>query len=66
MFYLLMLKQDITKKWQIDNNIAIQLKFEVNNNKKYSIKAIQNNIIYEKEFKAGHFSKLYYLILWKS
>lgn len=39
--------------------------FEVSNNKKYEIEAIQNSAIYTKKINR-YLSGLYYLILWKN
>ena len=38
-FYILMLKHNISKKKQVDKNI-IRLNFKVNNSKKYKVEAI--------------------------
>lgn len=60
-FHVLLLKQDITKKRQVDENI-IQLKFEIGNNKKYEVKIIWDNAVYAKKLN-NNLSGLYYLIL---
>ena len=39
--------------------------FEINNNKKYKMEAIQNSAVYVKEVD-GYPWRLYYLIVWKS
>lgn len=59
---MLLLKQDITKKKQVDELIS-QLEFDSNgNNKEYKVEAIWDNAIYTKESE-GHLLKLYYLVL---
>ena len=66
-FYIFLLKLDITSKGQINEEIIEQLKFKVNSNdKEYKVKSIYNNVIYAKEFKIGHASGLYYPVPQKS
>ena len=57
-----MLKQDITKKEQIDKNV---IEFEAGNEKKYKMERIWNNVDYAKELTASYLSSFYYLIFWK-
>lgn len=48
------------------NEIANQIKFNIGNNiyRKYKVEAIQENIIYAKKSKLGHYlSKPHYLVL---
>lgn len=61
---MLLLKQNITRKGQIDKN-AIKLDTS-NDNKKYKVKAIYNKVIYAKKLKSKHLSGLYYLVSWKN
>lgn len=52
----------ITKK-QIDKNNASELNASDNDNKKYKVKAICDNIVYIRESKLDHhLVRLYYLI----
>ena len=44
-----LLKQDITRKKQVNNALPKPKKFEIRDNKKYEIKAIINNTVYGKE-----------------
>lgn len=62
---MLLLKQNITKKQQVNGNVR-QINFNVGNNKdgKYKVKTIRNNIVYVKE-SLGHLLRLYYLVFWK-
>lgn len=55
-----MLKQNITKKKQVHKNIK-QINFDIGNNKKDKVKAIQNSIIYAIKL-VSQFSELDYLI----
>lgn len=60
-FYMLLLKKDITKKEQIDKN-KIKLDASKYNSKKYKFKEISDIIICIKESKLEYLSKFYYLI----
>ena len=64
-----LLKQDIIKKKQLDNQVnqalpklKKNLKFEVGDNKKYEVKTIIASIIYSKQTN-NQIPGLYYLIL---
>lgn len=57
---MLLLKLNITRKKQVKKNI---IKFKVNNNKGYKLKAIFHSAIYVKESVLGYLPGLYYLIL---
>ena len=59
-FYILLLEQDITRKWQVDKN-ATKLNAS-NEGEKYKIDAIQNNIVYARDSKSGHLLGLYFLV----
>lgn len=51
-FHVLLLKQNITQKWQIDqiNNLfKLKIGLETRNNKEYKVKSIVNNVVYGKE-----------------
>ena len=62
-FYILLLKQNITKKKQVDkNNSKLNTS---SNNVKYKRKAIWNNTVYTKESKSDYLQELYYLVFWK-
>ena len=63
-FYLLLLKQNTTKKERVVKKM-IELEFEANNSKEYKVEAIYDSAVYTKEAKA-HLSSLYYLVVWKS
>ena len=57
-----LLKQDTTKKKQINELfLELKLEFDIDNNKKYKIKAIRDKIVYIKEAK-GYLLGLYYLV----
>lgn len=56
---MLLLKQDITKKEQVDEN-AIKLDADDNDSKKNKVEAICNNMIYTKKL-AVYLLGLYYL-----
>ena len=62
-FYVSMLKQNITRKGRI-NEFAEVPEFEPGNNKEYKMKAIQDSAVYAKK-KDRHLLGLYYLISWK-
>ena len=56
---MLLLKQNTTKKGQIDGNNLMKL--DAGNSSKYKVKINCNNIIYAKKL-MGYLLKLYYLI----
>ena len=62
-----LLKQNTTKKEQVDKNVIELAKLDPNDNKsdEYKMKAIYNNAVYIKKSKSGYLSKLYYLVSWK-
>ena len=64
-FYISLLKQEITRIGQIDE-YAIQLEFEVNDNEKHKVKCILNSAIYAKKWEIGYLSRFYYLVFWIS
>lgn len=61
-----MLKQDITRKKQVDK-IMSRLEFDISKGEdnKYKIEAIHNSAVYASKTK-GNLSSQYYLVLWKS
>ena len=59
-FYILLLKQNITKKRQVND---MQLQFEAGNDKKYKFDGIQNSVVYAKVSITSRLSELYYLVL---
>lgn len=60
MFYVLLLKQDITKMRQIDKNA---IKLDANgNNKEYKVKAIWDSAVYLNKLAKDHLLKFYCLI----
>ena len=62
-FYISLLKQDITRKGQVDKKIAEQLKFEASgNNEEYKVEGIRNNAVYARESEPGYLLDLYYLM----
>ena len=61
-FYVSLLKQDITKKGWMDEKVT---KFETGNNKEYEVEGIWDSAVYTKESAASHLQGLYYLIFWK-
>lgn len=62
-----LLKQDITKKGQVNNsNITALLKLDKGDNQEYMFDAICESEIYAKEWDSSHLLGLYYLVLWKS
>ncbi len=66
-FYMSLLKQDTTKKGQVDKMIS-RLEFENDGDgKEYKVEAIRDSVIYAKESDSDHhLSSLYYLVSWKS
>lgn len=61
-FHMSLLKQDITKKRQVDEKVR-QINFEVGNNKEYKIEAIWNSMVYARESDLGYLPRIYYLVL---
>ncbi len=58
---MLLLKQDITKKGQVET--AIEL--DESNSEEYKVEAICNSKVYTKELYNGHLLGFYYLVSWK-
>ena len=48
MFHILLLKQDVTKKWRISKKL---LELDVSNSKEYKVEAIWDSVIYARESK---------------
>lgn len=61
-YNLALLKQDISKKEQVEKAI-IQLKVEADNNEKYKVKSIDENAVYTRKLEGHHLAGFYYLIL---
>lgn len=65
-YQLLLLKQDIIKKRQVNNNNTMtQLELDKKNSKDYKVEAIYNNMVYAKESKRVQLPSLYFLVSWK-
>ena len=60
-FHISLLKQDTTKKGQVND---MQLEFEAGKNKEYKVDGIWNSVVHTKK-SARQLSRLYYLISWK-
>ena len=62
---MLLLKQDIIKKRQVDKVIS-QMEFDNNEdeNREYKVKVICNSTIYIRKLES-YLPDLYYLVLWK-
>ena len=60
-FYVLLLKQNITKKRRVND---MQLEVEAGDNKKYEVDGIWDSAVYTRE-SARQLPMLYYLVLWK-
>ena len=58
-----LLKQDTTRKEQVDENVT-KSKFDAGDNKEYEVEAIKDNGVYVKELE-GHLVDHYYLVAWK-
>ena len=60
-----LLKQDITKKKQVNKKTLLESKkkFEVREDKKYKVKAIINSVMYGKKMANNQIPDLYYLVL---
>lgn len=59
---MLLLKQDNTKKGQVNKSWP---KLDESNSKKNKIEEICNSEVYAKESNSGHLLDLYYLVIWK-
>ena len=55
---MLLLKKNIIKKGQVDENDIIELDISDNNNRKYKVEVIWNSVFYAKEL-AVYLLKLY-------
>ena len=58
-FHMLLLKQNTTRKGQINRNVT---EFKFRDKEKYEVEEIQDSSIYIKKFEANYLSSLYYLI----
>lgn len=61
-FYILLLKQDITRRKQVDKLSELKRELEAGNNKKYEVKIIIDSAVYDKKAN-NQLPGLYYLIL---
>ena len=63
-----LLKQDITKKRQVDNKALLELekKLEVYDDKEYEVKIIIDSVVYGQQVNSNQMPGLYYLVLWKN
>lgn len=61
---MLLLEQDITRKWQVDKNDVVEFDIGDNKSEKYKIEAIRNSAVYARKSK-NHLPGLYYLVTWK-
>ena len=59
-----LLKQNTTKKGQVDDNITELIELDANNNEsgEYKVEAIYNSAVYAKKLESGHLPKLDYLV----
>ena len=57
---MLFLKQDITKKQQVDENMT-ELEFDAGNSEEYKVEAIKDNAVYRKESES-YLPGFYYLV----
>ena len=60
-FHVTLLKQNTTKKGQV-NNTQLNFEFKASDNKKYKIESIRDSAIYAKKL-AEQLPELYYLVL---
>ena len=58
-----LLEQDITRKEQVDKNLA-KLEFEAGNSIKYKVEVIWHSVVYANKAKC-YLLDLYYLVIWK-
>lgn len=61
---MLLVKQDITKRRQLNDKLVLELEFEVGNDKEYEVEAIKDSAVYVDTYQEK-LPKLYYLISWK-
>ena len=58
-----LLEQDITRKGQVDEKTAKQLKFEAgSDNEEYEVESIRDSAVYTRKSEAGHLPGFYYLV----
>ena len=64
-FYILLLKQDTTRKKRMNEIFSeSEPEFDIGDNKKYKIKVIRDIAVYTKKVER-HLLGLYYLVSWK-
>ena len=60
-----LLKQNTTRKGQVDEKVR-QMEFDIgDNSRKYEVETISDSTVYTKESKSGYLPGLYYLVLLK-
>lgn len=65
MFYVIMLEQDIIKKYQVNKNeffLKPKLKLEVGGDNRYKMEVIQNYAVYTNKVVGCQLLELYYLV----
>ena len=62
-FYLSLLKQNTTRKEQVDENATTELEFEADDDEEYKVKRIRDSAVYAKELDTKHLLELYYFVL---
>lgn len=50
-FYISLLEQDTTRKWQVNELLELEPKLDVGEDKEYKVEAIKNNVVYAKATK---------------
>lgn len=59
---MLLLKQDITRKEQIDQNNATKLDAGEDKDRKYKLEVILNSAVYIRKSKSGYLLGIYHLV----
>ena len=62
-FYILLLKQDITKKKRVWKVLELNAS---NNSKEYKMEVIWDIAVYANKSESGYLLGLYYLVAWKN
>ena len=62
-FYILLLKQDTTRKRRVNKNATELVKLNAGKDSgKYELEAIWNNVVYARQSESSHLPELYYLV----
>lgn len=61
-FYISLLEQNTTKKWQVNKLLESNPELHTTNNKEYKLEAIRDNAVYVNKVVGGQLSGLYYLV----